>query len=194
VTIQRQYSVLEVKNILKASEATRLSPHTQGHSISRHQEISELEMVFRQLNNPKLKVSAFAHGHGLSDQFVAVCFLINSRSGQEALGVLELLKNHDLRNKNGHRFSRVSVTGDIDTGPHMQIPQRRIKVAPGRVPTMKESDAKNISLVLELAPEEFHIPFYVVTGYPNDRAGTNKVNPTAAVAKAWIKKQHGVGV
>jgi hypothetical protein len=183
--------VLEVKNILKASEVTRLSPHTQGHSISRHQEISELEMVFRQLNNPNMNVSAFADGRGLSDQFVAVCFLINSRSGQEALGVLDLFDKYLLVNKKGYQFTRVRVTGDIDTGPHMQIPQRRIQVAPGRVPAMKESVAKNISLVLELPAPGFGKPFYVVTGFPNDRTGINEVNPTAAVAKNWIKKQHG---
>jgi hypothetical protein len=151
-------------------------------------------MVFRQLNNPNLTVSAFADGRGISDQFVAVCFLVNSRYGQEALGVLDLLDRYILVNKRGARFSRVAVTGDIDTGPHMKVPQRRIQVAPGRVPAMQESDVKKMTVVLELPPSGFGKPFYVVTGYPNLRSDPNKVNPTAATAKKWIKKQHNVTV
>jgi hypothetical protein len=74
----------------------------------------------------------------------------------------------------------------------MEIPQRRVQVAPKRVPAVTESVAKNITLVLELPPQGFGQPFYIVTGYPNDVRGRNQVNPSTANVKVWIKTQHGV--
>ena len=81
MSIKRSYSVLEIKRLLIASEKTPLSAKTKGHAIQKHQQIPEIDLIMRQIDKPKLKVSAFAQGTRISDQIVC------SQNTSKTLGI-----------------------------------------------------------------------------------------------------------
>lgn len=181
---KRTYSLMEIKQSLEASERIPLNAFTRGHSLERHHTITDAQLRARAVNVGS-SVSAFPKGAKHSDQYHSVAFLLNGQLGQQALEVLDMLKDNAVETKKGNPVTRVAVTGKVETGP-FPVAGARFAHNVGPLGSQQGGLAEKMTVVLEVKPRGFPAPLYIVTAFPQPASAADKIEPTKAQVAQWI--------
>ncbi|MCP3965813.1 MAG: hypothetical protein GY750_18655 [Lentisphaerae bacterium] len=145
---------------------------SQGHAIARHQQLGAQGLAGRisnEIRRGKLVRTGFDGGKKASDQIQAVTLLLNSRIGQEALGILDYCTSEV-----GKRLGlsqKVVLTGPVDYfrdySSGMIAVSGRKKQGVLTLDKPVTSEAQKITIVLGSPKSSFTGPLYIITAYPN---------------------------